>query len=255
MSRGPALLVDLLLFFPSPWDVPISQANSYLFKVSPCFVCKSEIKVGSYRYHCYEDICQRCDICSACYDKNGHEHRVYKERGTSTSLVDYRIKHLCSCFFTSYFQLVSALFLITFHFLFSLSSRRYVMATQGQFSSTILDVSLRLPLILLSIYIHLSFFRNAFTYFSKRPCLGQRFKQPDGSVGPYTWITYGELHKRVLNFGSGLRELLPARYLISSPISSCLVPVLMLALVLVPVPSLTFSPLSHLLALLLVSVR
>lgn len=54
--------------------------------------------------------------------------------------------------------------------------------------------------------------RNAFTYFSERPSLGQRFKQPDGTLGGFTWMTYKELFQRSLAFGSGLRELVPARF-------------------------------------------
>ncbi|ORX59814.1 acetyl-CoA synthetase-like protein [Hesseltinella vesiculosa] len=41
-----------------------------------------------------------------------------------------------------------------------------------------------------------------------RPCLGQRAVLADGSRGAYEWLTYRQVHHRILNFGSGLLNLL-----------------------------------------------
>lgn len=37
--------------------------------------------------------------------------------------------------------------------------------------------------------------------------MGWRVKNPDGTVGPYTWITFKEMFQRIKDFGSGLGQI------------------------------------------------
>jgi len=50
-----------------------------------------------------------------------------------------------------------------------------------------------------------SFHRSARRHYDS-PCLGIRSHLPDGTRGPYEWLTYGEVHRRVLHLSSGLRR-------------------------------------------------
>lgn len=49
--------------------------------------------------------------------------------------------------------------------------------------------------------------RNAVRHFGYRACVGYRPRNSDGSRGPYAWLTYDEVHRRVENFGAGLCNL------------------------------------------------
>jgi long-chain acyl-CoA synthetase len=47
---------------------------------------------------------------------------------------------------------------------------------------------------------------SAITY-ADEDCMGERIKNPDGTVGPYVYISYAEVFKRVLAFGRALIDL------------------------------------------------
>lgn len=54
---------------------------------------------------------------------------------------------------------------------------------------------------------------NAFETFSLRPCFGRRKTQLTASgvenLKEYEWFTYQQIFERSLNFGRGLKKLLP----------------------------------------------
>ncbi|KAL6079084.1 Long-chain-fatty-acid--CoA ligase 6, variant 2 [Balamuthia mandrillaris] len=50
-------------------------------------------------------------------------------------------------------------------------------------------------------------FKHAVKHYGYRPCLGTRSVNSDGTRGPYKWITYDDLGRRMSNFGSGLYNL------------------------------------------------
>eukprot|EP00920_Eleutheroschizon_duboscqi_P011652 GHVT01027946.1.p1 GENE.GHVT01027946.1~~GHVT01027946.1.p1 ORF type:complete len:708 (+),score=150.96 GHVT01027946.1:232-2355(+) len=47
-------------------------------------------------------------------------------------------------------------------------------------------------------------FQRGVSKCAEQPCLGTRSRQPDGTLGDYTWKTYREVERLALQFGSGL---------------------------------------------------
>ena len=50
-------------------------------------------------------------------------------------------------------------------------------------------------------------FELAVKDFAERPCLGTRKKQEDGTVGPFEFQTYTQVHEQVVQVASALKEI------------------------------------------------